>query len=89
MQQVEGLTSEDGGMYFVDQTGQYYYQASGEDHPVLTQVQIQEVNEEDEQVEETNPLQEINEIDDGESNSVNFSFIPFPLIIMNKTNNLL
>lgn len=47
MQQVEGLTGEDGGTYFVDQTGQYYYQAAGDDTPVLTQVQIQEVSEGD------------------------------------------
>ena len=52
MQQVEGITGEDGGTYFVDQSGQYYYQASGEDTPVLTQVQIQEVSEENSQNEE-------------------------------------
>lgn len=46
MQQVEGLSGgENGGTYFVDQTGQYYFQANGEDTPVMTQVQIQEVDE--------------------------------------------
>lgn len=46
VQQVEGLSGgENGGTYFVDQTGQYYFQANGEDTPVMTQVQIQEVDE--------------------------------------------
>lgn len=38
LQQVDGLEGEDGGTYFVDQSGQYYYQASSQDAPVLTQV---------------------------------------------------
>ncbi|XP_014215902.1 transcriptional repressor CTCF [Copidosoma floridanum] len=74
LQQVEGLTTDDGGTYFVDQTGQYYYQASGEDHPVLTQVQIQEVNEGDENNEESSgdnqEFEEVNPIEDGEGNAV-------------------
>lgn len=46
MQQVEGLAGgEDGGTYFVDQSGQYYYQASSDDAPVMTQVQIQEAED--------------------------------------------
>jgi len=38
---------EDGGTYFVDQSGQYYYQANSDEAPVMTQVQIQEVEEAD------------------------------------------
>ncbi|XP_043286134.1 transcriptional repressor CTCFL-like isoform X2 [Venturia canescens] len=46
LQQVEGLSGgEEGGTYFVDQSGQYYYQASGDDTPVMTQVQIQEIDD--------------------------------------------
>lgn len=53
VQQVEGLSSgEDGGTYFVDQSGQYYYQANSDETPVMTQVQIQEVEETDVQNEE-------------------------------------
>lgn len=52
VQQVEGLSGgEEGGTYFVDQSGQYYYQASGDEAPVMTQVQIQEVEETDVQTE--------------------------------------
>lgn len=52
VQQVEGLSGgEEGGTYFVDQAGQYYYQASGDEAPVMTQVQIQEVEETDVQTE--------------------------------------
>ena len=48
MQQVEGLSGgEEGGTYFVDQSGQYYYQANNDETPVMTQVQIQEVEETD------------------------------------------
>jgi hypothetical protein len=48
VQQVEGLSGgEDGGTYFVDQSGQYYYQANSDEAPVMTQVQIQEVEEAD------------------------------------------
>lgn len=48
MQQVEGLSGgEEGGTYFVDQSGQYYYQANSDETPVMTQVQIQEVEETD------------------------------------------
>lgn len=72
MQQVEGLTSEDGGTYFVDQTGQYYYQASGEDTPVLTQVQIQEVSEGDIQNDEgtQEEYREIEELEQETDNDV-------------------
>ncbi|XP_071872507.1 uncharacterized protein [Bombus fervidus] len=53
LQQVEGLSSgEEGGTYFVDQSGQYYYQANNDETPVMTQVQIQEVQEADVQNEE-------------------------------------
>ena len=49
---MEGLSGgEEGGTYFVDQAGQYYYQASGEDAPVMTPVQIQEVDDTEGQVE--------------------------------------
>lgn len=52
VQQVEGLSGgEEGGTYFVDQSGQYYYQASSDEAPVMTQVQIQEVEETDVQTE--------------------------------------
>ncbi|KAK0177667.1 hypothetical protein PV328_001699 [Microctonus aethiopoides] len=48
LQQVEGLSGgEEGGTYFVDQSGQYYYQANCDEAPVMTQVQIQEVEETD------------------------------------------
>ncbi|XP_014481735.1 PREDICTED: transcriptional repressor CTCF-like isoform X4 [Dinoponera quadriceps] len=48
LQQVEGLSGgEEGGTYFVDQSGQYYYQANSDETPVMTQVQIQEVEETD------------------------------------------
>ncbi|RLU26706.1 hypothetical protein DMN91_000503 [Ooceraea biroi] len=48
LQQVEGLSGgEEGGTYFVDQSGQYYYQANSDEAPVMTQVQIQEVEESD------------------------------------------
>lgn len=48
VQQVEGLSGgEEGGTYFVDQSGQYYYQANSDETPVMTQVQIQEVEESD------------------------------------------
>lgn len=64
MQQVEGLTGEDGGTYFVDQAGQYYYQASGDDTPVLTQVQIQEVSEADGNIDEGSQEGQYQEIED-------------------------
>lgn len=52
VQQVEGLSGgDDGGTYFVDQSGQYYYQANSDEAPVMTQVQIQEVEESDVQTE--------------------------------------
>ncbi|XP_025162301.1 transcriptional repressor CTCF isoform X4 [Harpegnathos saltator] len=52
LQQVEGLSGgEEGGTYFVDQSGQYYYQANSDETPVMTQVQIQEVEETDVQTE--------------------------------------
>lgn len=73
MQQVEGLTGgEEGGTYFVDQAGQYYYQANSDEAPVMTQVQIQEVEETDVQnegeVTQEEQYQEIEELDnvDGE-----------------------
>jgi hypothetical protein len=79
VQQVEGLTGEDGGTYFVDQTGQYYYQANGDDTPVLTQVQIQEVSEGDGNIEEAtneNQYQEIEELEqvDAENHVIYFTF---------------
>lgn len=72
MQQVEGLSGgEEGGTYFVDQSGQYYYQASGEDAPVMTQVQIQEVEDPDGQTEgetaQEDQYQEIEELDQVET----------------------
>lgn len=71
VQQVEGLSSEDGGTYFVDQSGQYYYQANSNEPPVMTQVQIQEVEEADVQNEEEatqeEQYQEIEELETTEA----------------------
>lgn len=65
MQQVEGLSGgEEGGTYFVDQSGQYYYQASNDETPVMTQVQIQEVEEGDVQNEETPQEEQYHEIEE-------------------------
>lgn len=68
MQQVEGLSGgEEGGTYFVDQSGQYYYQANSDETPVMTQVQIQEVEEADVQTEgdgsQEEQYQEIEELE--------------------------
>lgn len=56
---------EEGGTYFVDQSGQYYYQASGDDTPVMTQVQIQEIDDGEAQEGEVSEEQyhEIEELD--------------------------
>lgn len=68
---MEGLSSEDGGTYFVDQSGQYYYQANSNEPPVMTQVQIQEVEEADVQNEEEatqeEQYQEIEELETTEA----------------------
>ena len=72
---MEGLSGgEEGGTYFVDQQGQYYYQASGDDAPVMTQVQIQEVEDpegqtegdtaQDEQYQEIEELEQVEAEDD-------------------------
>ncbi|XP_015585925.1 transcriptional repressor CTCFL isoform X3 [Cephus cinctus] len=71
LQQVEGLSGgEEGGTYFVDQTGQYYYQASSDDTPVMTQVQIQEVDDNDGQTDgdgnQDDQFHEIEELDNVE-----------------------
>lgn len=74
MQQVEGLSGgEEGGTYFVDQSGQYYYQASNDETPVMTQVQIQEVEETDvqnegdaSQEEQYNEIEELENVDGDE-----------------------
>lgn len=71
MQQVEGLSGgEEGGTYFVDQSGQYYYQANSDEPPVMTQVQIQEVEETDVQNEgdatQDEQFQEIEELENAE-----------------------
>ncbi|XP_011314034.1 transcriptional repressor CTCF-like isoform X2 [Fopius arisanus] len=74
LQQVEGLSGgEEGGTYFVDQSGQYYYQASSDDAPVMTQVQIQEVEEEgqpddahEEQYHEVEELENVEAEEDGQ-----------------------
>jgi len=68
---VEGLSSgEEGGTYFVDQSGQYYYQANSDEPPVMTQVQIQEVEETDVQNEgettQDEQYQEIEELENAE-----------------------
>lgn len=66
LQQVEGLSGgEEGGTYFVDQSGQYYYQASGDDTPVMTQVQIQEVEDTEGQTEgDTAPDEQYQELEE-------------------------
>lgn len=71
VQQVEGLSGgEEGGTYFVDQSGQYYYQANSDETPVMTQVQIQEVEETDVQTEgevaQDEQYQEIEELENVE-----------------------
>jgi len=75
VQQVEGLSSgEEGGTYFVDQSGQYYYQANSDEPPVMTQVQIQEVEEADVQNEsettQDEQYQEIEELENAEGEDV-------------------
>ncbi|XP_025268917.1 transcriptional repressor CTCF isoform X4 [Camponotus floridanus] len=69
LQQVEGLSGgEEGGTYFVDQSGQYYYQANSDEPPVMTQVQIQEVEETDVQNEgEANQDEQYHEIEELEN----------------------
>lgn len=69
VQQVEGLSGgEEGGTYFVDQSGQYYYQANSDEPPVMTQVQIQEVEETDVQNDsETTPDEQYQEIEELEN----------------------
>lgn len=66
---MEGLSGgEEGGTYFVDQSGQYYYQASSDEPPVMTQVQIQEVEETDVQNEgEATQDEQYHEIEELES----------------------
>ena len=66
VQQVEGLSGgEEGGTYFVDQSGQYYYQANSDETPVMTQVQIQEVEEADqsEEAQQEDQYHEIEELE--------------------------
>ncbi|XP_034942097.1 transcriptional repressor CTCFL isoform X1 [Chelonus insularis] len=79
LQQVEGLSGgEEGGTYFVDQSGQYYYQANSDEAPVMTQVQIQEVEEveqseegvQEEQYHEVEELENV-ETEDGDGQSNN------------------
>ncbi|XP_017893131.1 transcriptional repressor CTCFL-like isoform X2 [Ceratina calcarata] len=80
LQQVEGLSGgEEGGTYFVDQSGQYYYQANSDETPVMTQVQIQEVEETDiqaegeaaqeEQYQEIEELEQVDGDEDGQATS--------------------
>lgn len=61
----------------MDQSGQYYYQASSDDAPVMTQVQIQEVEEEgqgdgetqEEQYHEVEELENVETEEDGQVGS--------------------
>lgn len=65
---MEGLSGgEEGGTYFVDQSGQYYYQANSDEPPVMTQVQIQEVEETDVQNEDETAQDEYQEIEELEN----------------------
>lgn len=54
----------------MDQSGQYYYQANSDETPVMTQVQIQEVEETDVQTEgeaaQDEQYQEIEELENVE-----------------------
>ncbi|XP_043678967.1 transcriptional repressor CTCFL isoform X1 [Vespula pensylvanica] len=78
LQQVEGLSGgEEGGTYFVDQSGQYYYQANSDETPVMTQVQIQEVEESDvhqegevTQEEQYHEIEELENVDGDEDGQV-------------------
>lgn len=71
---MEGLSGgEEGGTYFVDQSGQYYYQANNDETPVMTQVQIHEVEETDvqndgegAQEEQYNEIEELENVDGDE-----------------------
>ncbi|XP_070170306.1 transcriptional repressor CTCFL isoform X1 [Polyergus mexicanus] len=46
LQQVEGLSGgEEGGTYFVDQSGQYYYQANSDEPPVMSELENAEGDE--------------------------------------------
>lgn len=77
---MEGLSGgEEGGTYFVDQSGQYYYQANNDETPVMTQVQIQEVEETDvqndgetAQEEQYNEIEELENVDGDEDVSGSF-----------------
>lgn len=65
---MEGLSGgEEGGTYFVDQSGQYYYQANNDETPVMTQVQIHEVEETDVQNDEGAQEEQYNEIEELEN----------------------
>ncbi|XP_014614149.1 PREDICTED: transcriptional repressor CTCFL-like isoform X3 [Polistes canadensis] len=78
LHQVEGLSGgEEGGTYFIDQTGQYYYQANSDETPVMTQVQIQEVEEGDvpqegevTQEEQYHEIEELENVDGDEDGQV-------------------
>lgn len=82
VQQVEGLSGgEEGGTYFVDQSGQYYYQANSDETPVMTQVQIQEVEESDvhqegevTQEEQYHEIEELENVDGDEDVRNNFYY---------------
>lgn len=80
---MEGLSGgEEGGTYFVDQSGQYYYQANNDETPVMTQVQIQEVEETDvqndgeaAQEEQYNEIEELENVDGDEDVSASFLIV--------------
>lgn len=80
---MEGLSGgEEGGTYFVDQSGQYYYQANNDETPVMTQVQIQEVEETDvqndgeaAQEEQYNEIEELENVDGDEDVSGSFLIV--------------
>ncbi|KAF7992198.1 hypothetical protein HCN44_001523 [Aphidius gifuensis] len=68
---VEGITGgEEGGSYFVDETGQYYYQSNSDDPPVMTQVQLEEIDEVDDnqqgQYEVVEELENLDTVNNGE-----------------------
>lgn len=86
VQQVEGLSGgEEGGTYYVDQSGQYYYQANNDEPPVMTQVQIQEVEETDVQNEgeatQDEQYHEIEELENAEGDE-DVSNIKIPMVII-------
>ncbi|KAF7992202.1 hypothetical protein HCN44_001527 [Aphidius gifuensis] len=76
LEPVEGITGdEEGGSYFVDETGQYYYQSNSDDPPVMAQVQMEEIDEVDDnqqgQYEVVEELENLDTVNNGEELEMN------------------